>query len=520
MKKILSHLLPALLLLAIPVGILLSWDLPQGPVYDETYYGQLSPMVQKAYETQDRKLLVLGSSSVAFGLHSALLEEELKKEGVDIRVCSFGLYGAIGTRAMMELSLGCLNEGDVVVLSPEFYEQSLSRYYSAEHLWYAMDQDRSLLFHLPAESQGSLVGNYIYFVRGKAKYVREETKAKPSGVYARASFDENGDMTQCERPANIMPLGYDVNNRIDLSPELFSEDFLAFLNEYCDELAERGVTVYYSYAPMNREGCLPFEEDELKALDLFLRENLHCMVISNPYDYILDAGWFYDSNFHLNESGMELRTIRLLNDLKNVWGITTRTELALPDMPALSLASASQAGDEGETPGGEEPGKEEPAGEDESGKGEAHGNGAVSDLADAVQENLFVYEEDGETLRITGVKEEARQERSLSLPSIHDGKPVTSFTAQAFQGLDNLEEVFLPASIRILHDGCFSGCAKLKRVVLRQENPAAIQVGYELLKGTEGCHLVVPSQDALSEYVNNYFWGFYADVLEADNLAL
>ena len=34
-------------------------------------------------------------------------------------------------------------------------------------------------------------------------------------------------------------------------------------------------------------------------------------MISDPNRYILDSGWFYDSNFHLNSAGAAVRT-RLL----------------------------------------------------------------------------------------------------------------------------------------------------------------------------------------------------------------
>lgn len=532
MKRILLFLLAALLLL-LPAGILVSRDLPGGPVYDETYYGQLSPMVRKAAETEGKKLLVLGSSSVAFGLDSALLEEGLRKEGLDITVCSFGLYGAIGTRTMMELSRDLLKEGDVLVFAPEPFGQSLSDYFSAEHLWYAMDGDRSLFWRMEPESQGSLVGNYVSFVHRKSAYVSAGTKAKPSGVYARASFDENGDMTKADRPGNVMPMGYDANNRIRLVPELYGEDFLVYINDYFDELTRKGVEVVFAYAPMNEAGMEPYTEDSLKVYDYFLRKNLRCPVLGDPREMILPAEWFYDSNYHLNESGMELRTIRLLNDLKTHWGITTKTELPLPEMPALLSPEDAAGKEEKETRGNGAAGGEEEAGNGAAENGTPEGGekrdwNADAHLGEALppeetdpeafaDEALFLYEEGETSVTIVGVREAAKAKTLLCLPPERNGKPVTEFTETALRNLSALEEVVLPESLRLLHDGCFSGCSSLRRVTLRQRNPALLQVGYELLAGTESCKVIVADQEALSEYVNNYFWGFYADSLEAEN---
>ena len=52
----------------------------------------------------------------------------------------------------------------------------------------------------------------------------------------------------------------------------------------------------------------------------FIRETFHCQVISNISDYIMDAGYFYDTNYHLTTIGTIDHTARLIQDLQNFMG--------------------------------------------------------------------------------------------------------------------------------------------------------------------------------------------------------
>ena len=538
MKRLLRAIFLALLLTGLVPSILLAVDKSAGNVYEDTYYGQLPAMANKAYQAEGKKLLVIGTSSVAFGLDSALLEDLLQEVSCDYTVCSFGLYGAIGTKAMLELSKDCLQGGDVVILAPEPYPQAMSLYFSGEHLWYAIESDRALLSHLPANHLRTMVGRYASFVSSKFPYFKEGRKAGPSGVYAKASFDENGDMKNAAKATNQMADGFDPNNPIVLGPALFGEGFYDYLNAYIKEMKQKGVTVWFSYAPINREALVTDSPEELMGYDHLIREALSCPVISNPNDYVLDAGWFFDSNFHLNESGMELRTLQLFDVIKNELGITARTTREYPAMPAPG------ENEQGQNPAGQGQGQDNPAGNGQgqtpAGQGQWQGQtpgtpggqqtpgqpqgptqpqtpGQPEDSMNADQqaERFFIFAEKNNEMRITGLTDEGAAQEKLSIPARYQGKNVTGFDASVFAGNTSLTELTLPDTIRILRDGSFEGCENLARVILTQPDPARIQVGYELFKGCERSALVVP-KGTLDAYVNNYFWGFYADRMEEE----
>lgn len=58
------------------------------------------------------------------------------------------------------------------------------------------------------------------------------------------------------------------------------------------------------------EKAANFEDELVRLLSPY-----GCFVISEISDYIFDGRYFYDSDYHLNDLGVLLRTERLIDDL-------------------------------------------------------------------------------------------------------------------------------------------------------------------------------------------------------------
>ena len=90
------------------------------PAYSDTFVGALNEKCDRLKEIEGEKIVVVGGSSVAFGVDSALLSRY-----TGMPVVNFGLYAALGTKLMLDLSLPHIGEGDIVVISPELDPQTL-----------------------------------------------------------------------------------------------------------------------------------------------------------------------------------------------------------------------------------------------------------------------------------------------------------------------------------------------------------------------------------------------------------
>ncbi len=444
--------------------------------YGETYYAELYDMYLRLRNTNGNKVVVIGNSNVAFGVDSALMESLLREGGLDYSVCNFGLYGSLGTRMMLELSRGYIGEGDIVIFVPEIAEQPLSLYFSAEEAWYALDSGMEMFGDFSGEMRGALAGGFFGYVAKKYALFREGEPASPSGVYAHSSFDDNCDLKNYDRPHNVMDGGTDVNNPVVLEESFYTKEFVDYVNEYYREISARGAAMFYSFPPMNRQSVKEYSQEKVESFYQFVAQCFDFPVMSDIDDCIMESGWFYDSNFHLNAAGMTVRTVNLVNDLKNQFGNTTKTDVALPEMPLVPDPDIEGEGD--------------------------------NSCADC-----FTYRREGNYYVIDGLTEKGRDARTLVVPYQVDGLYIKSFLPSVFAGNKTVRSIVVQQNIGMLYDGSFDGCSALDQIFLMHSDPSGISVGYGLRDGAS-FRICVPA-DALGAFKNDYFWGNYADILYA-----
>lgn len=448
----LKKMIVILLLIAMLPAVLLGVGTSLPEYYGESYYAELVEMYEKLKSTDGQKIVIVGGSNVAFGVDSILLEEQLAQCGYEYTVCNFGLYAAVGTSAMLELSKEYLGEGDIVVLAIEPTSETFSTYFGATAFWKCAESHPEMLLKLNKSQKSAMVGNYLSYFQERIGIFRTDLLPDVQGVYAKASFDTNCNMIY-ERAGNVMALGYDTGNPIDLSGVVFEEAFCDQVEDYVSAAEKRGAKVLMSFSPMNRSAMASTDPQVIYDFFLRCRDTFCVRMISDPNDYIMESGWFYDSNFHLNSAGAKLRTYQLACDLLTHLGYFQILEYELPEMPPSIT------------------------------KIEITDTSTDDFLFEAIGENGY---------QVSGLTEHGASKETLVLPSVYNGKPVVGFGAEVFAENKILRELTIPASIESIPDRAFYGCTSLIRLVLlhTQSTPT---VGEQLLDGTENLTICVPS---------------------------
>lgn len=430
MNKFIKILMILALIAALPAGLLLT-GLVLPSYYQEAYYAELGEMYDRLYETEGKKLVIVGGSNVAFGLNGELLEETLASKGYHYTVCPFGLYAAVGTSAMLDLSADALGEGDVVVLAVEPGSQTLSTYFGATAFWKCTEEAPQMLLKMSGSKASALVGNYVPYLQERISIYLNGNPPVAEGVYARSSFNDRCDLIY-ERPGNIMSVGYDTGAPIDLGTVTIAADFAQQVNDYCARAEANGAKVVMSFSPMNRSAMRNNTEETVNAYFTTCNETFNCPIISNPNDYILPSGWFYDTNFHLNDAGTVLRTYRLAEDLLVYLGCYAPLEYEMPVMPGTQVKTPE----------------------------------VETDMGDF--QYAPVEGQNGQPVgyRVSGVTEAGLEKISLTVPGSYEGLPVVGFVEGALDGAEKLEELWLPDSIESLPDAVFQNCGKMTRLML------------------------------------------------------
>ena len=478
-------------------------------VYSNTFYGELNEKYDALYSAEGEKIVLIGGSSVAFGYNSETLSELF-----DRPVINFGLYAELGTKLMLDLAEDAIHEGDIVLLAPELDPQTLSLYFSGSATLKALDDDASLLRSVKRSDLASLWGALWSVTGEKLRYLREGAP-DPVGVYNSRNFNEYGDIVYTVketvdgeeievdgRAENVMDGYFDSTTSVIPDRSIVSGDFLDYLNAFIDRAKKRGATVYFAFCPINAMAlstdengeetpasldALSIEYGETKgeitgvslseelldrcdAFEYYLERNLHCRILGHMEDFVYAPNYFYDTNFHLNDTGTDLRTRMLAADILRMRGDATFISLFTPDAP------------------------KRPA--------DYFGTAAPEDTT-----GFFLYEENGETLTLTGISEEGKKQTELTLPALYQGKPVTTMASGALEGCTRLRTVIIPdyTALTLIYNGAFGGVSTLKEIRM-ESSCKGITVSGGLMDGTPTTCFITVEHAYYGDFAGDYFW--------------
>lgn len=469
-KKILRIAVCLAIVLAFPVSLLISaFALPAQ--YGESYLAGLSVKWDRLRETEGRKIVVAGGSGSAFALRSDLLEEELP----DYETVNFGLYAGLGTTVMLDLCLNELREGDILIFEPELSEQTLSTFFSGEAMWQASEGRGEIRRALPLRAYGeAMVGALPQYAAEKTRFFLQGNAPSGSGIYSRDSFDAYGDLTGAGREKNTMPGGFDLNMPLCFDPDMPGDAFIEKVRSVSELCAKKGVRFYFRFCPMNAAALSEAERARMPAFEANLQERLGCAFLGSVSDAVMEAGWFFDTNFHLNASGAVAATSLLARDLKAELGDDTPVKTVWPEMPDMEDA--------------------------------AHTSGDDRDEA------CFLYEKINGGYVISTLSETGKGRESLTVPAEHEGLPVMYFEKTVFSGNQDLRELTVQENVQMIPDSSFEGCTAFERLIVLNPKPENCSVGSGLLDGT-GARIFVPREN-YGAYCTNYFWAQYAARIE------
>lgn len=303
--------------------------------FGDTFMGELKSKYERLKETSGKRIVLVGGSGVAFDCDSALMDDFFPS----YEIVNFGMYAGLGTKAVMDLSENYIHEGDIVILFPEQGEQTFSDYFNGEYMWQAADGAFGMLRDLKSENFDAMLGNFPRFALEKLNYVMKGQKPQTDSIYQKKSFNTYGDIELDTCRENILPNGYDVNQKVRFTEDVVQPEFMDYMNDWAKRLEKKGAVVWYRYCPVNK---LSVEDmDDLAAYDVFLRQKLDFPVIGNPENSLMEAEWFFDTNFHLNQPGKEVNTVQLIRDMKAMLGDDRAVTVELPEKPHRTWGDVS-----------------------------------------------------------------------------------------------------------------------------------------------------------------------------------
>ena len=482
-KKLALFILGIIMVLT-PFGIFAIIAKNQKAIYSKTYYAALVDKVNYLESIKnDKKIILIGGSNVAFGFNSELIEKEFP----EYKVANFGLYAMLGTKIMLDLALDYVGKDDMVFVIPEINEQSTSLYFNANATLKATEEKISIWKKLPKDNRHSLYGEYFSFVGEKGKYKKLIDPGET--VYRRDSFNSRGDISYIKvnengettslRTQNIMKGKRYIDPRVSYVLSKESNDFFNYLNNYYLKIKKKSANLYYAFCPVNDLANTSSNEEMVKYY-WSIRQCLAFDVIGSPLEYIIDPHYFYDTNFHLNDTGSILRTYYFVEDIyRDILHKNSLPSFSIPERPDYPPIDAA-------------------------------------DEEDSESASFFNLEKNETGYSIVDLKEDYCDLEEIRLPQIYNHQFVTILKSKAFAKSHSLKKIAIPNSYVLFENGSFDDCLTLESAYLETTVPSTLSVDFSGgLINNVNTHfrIYVPSQ-SLASYKTDYNWQFYRDYLE------
>ncbi|MDE5616676.1 MAG: hypothetical protein K2I78_02685, partial [Clostridia bacterium] len=222
MKRVVIAIICLIFILAIPVIGLPVYAKSIPDVYGQTYLAAMADKHDRLHSLDGKKIILVGGSSMAFGIDSKAIEKE-----IGMPVVNMGLYAALGSKTTLDLTESGIKKGDIVVFAPEMDTQAYSLYTDAQIMLQTLEAKRSMISDIPLKEWAGLFNALPQYV-SESKKLASSGIPEPTNAYSRSAFDEYGDNVY-ERPYNVMPDMYLSSNKIEISDKLIDKEFIQYI---------------------------------------------------------------------------------------------------------------------------------------------------------------------------------------------------------------------------------------------------------------------------------------------------
>jgi hypothetical protein len=288
-------------------------------VSDDNYLAAILEKDRLIRTTPSPKIILVGGSNLAFGIDSRMVQDSL-----GVNVVNMGLYAKLGLRYMLAQVRPYIRRGDVVVIVPE-YDQFYGKFSEGDNTL------NTALLYAPADRISDFIRSYSIidvvvrprvenarrsFLKATAAAFGVKDKYFPADtnpVYNRHSFNRYGDVVSHLGRKGMNPDSIFVR---ELPPAReFNRRTLEELNEIGD--AARAVRGHaYFLFPSYIDRSYAINAKPIAWLQDRLSREMRIPILGTPADFVYPSSWFFDTRYHLNQTGRGPRTVKMIEILR------------------------------------------------------------------------------------------------------------------------------------------------------------------------------------------------------------
>jgi hypothetical protein len=301
MKKFLSRI--AIFTLLVILIIILGLVLPVTPRALNAPHFSIIQKDSLLANVDSPRMIFIGGSNLSYGLNSQTI-----KDSLNINPINTGITANLGLKFMFENTAQYIRQGDIVIAPLEYVHFTHDyHYFFLDVLRIILDVNQEYFRLLSFRQALNLLSSIPAYAMSKLKptaYFNSETE---ESLYTRNSFNKYGD-TQThwnEENRSFVPIG-----RLDE----FNRKIIDKIKEFEKTVEQKGARFYISY-PSYMATSFDKSVDIIAAIRNELEKNFN--VLGTPERYMMPDSLMFDTSYHLNKTGLDIRTDRLIEDIKN-----------------------------------------------------------------------------------------------------------------------------------------------------------------------------------------------------------
>ena len=273
-------------------------------------------------------LLILTSGSPRLVCYSGcsmwynLDSETMVSAFPDYTIVNMGLNGTINSVVQMQILTAFLEEGDIFFHAPELAarNQLMILYNMTDadvRLWCGLENNYDLFKLVDWRTVNGVLDSLTTYL-GMKDEATDYSDYYVDGE-GRVYMDEWGSIPFVRTETKSK-----LEDSVFLYSEYLKDDNMARLERYYEAIAEKGVTIYVSYGPINTDSLPEGQVEIVDQMDEIFRSYIDAMdcatAISHLSDYLYVRTDFYDTNYHMLSSAAQMNTARWVRDLRAAMG--------------------------------------------------------------------------------------------------------------------------------------------------------------------------------------------------------
>lgn len=258
------------------------------------------------------KMVLVGGSNVAFGMHSGMLEEAF-----GLPVANMALHAGLRYEYMINQVTAYPAPGDVYLIFPEYSQMYEPLSTGGPIIYQSLDvfpRGFAYVHHgNPYQWFKFRATATVEILQLKVKTLLGKLAGMSAGTaYKRKVFDAYGDIWTPETKQSRYRS--DDKHMARNAGKLPSDDFLRITNAFAEKAEAAGARVLFVY-PAIAEA--KWDPEVARVTREYLDGRLeHLAIVNEPADYVYPDSLFFDTKYHTTQAGRVRRTAQTIDDLR------------------------------------------------------------------------------------------------------------------------------------------------------------------------------------------------------------